>query len=332
LIELATIPYAQNPQLWDSLLAGDPVQYPLGYPSDQVYSAAYAADWSYEDVSMLVYDRELPLAGLQVSLATGPEGQRALNFYGRPIFLRLNGKVDRLILEKAQKRLAEALLELHAAQGKPVINILEMTEDGAVSDFTVALLAEGAVAAPVYKQIIDLSLPEAELRRDQRKSYKSLITWGEKNLALQVYDSASMTPDIIERFRQLHIAVAGRETRSKESWDLQYRQVKQGEAFIIFGVLDNALVTAGLFLHSPSFCYYGVSASIREMFDKPLSHAVIWRAVMEAKKRGCQFMELGDLVHLYTDGYAEKEKNISMFKRGFGGKARLQLQISLPAR
>ena len=63
------------------------------------------------------------------------------------------------------------------------------------------------------------------------------------------------------------------------------------------------------------------------MFDKPLSHAILWRSVLEAKRRGCRNYEMGDLVDLYPQGYSEKEKNIADFKRSFGGKAHVYLRI-----
>jgi hypothetical protein len=330
LITLETIPYSQNPQAWDRLLASDPVQYPLGYPDDQLYSRAYAANWTYRDHSMIVLDNDIPLAGLQVTLATSPDGKNRIDFYTRPILLRRNGQIDRLSLEKAEKLLADAFLKFHESAGRPPVTILEMADDGCLSDFAVTLLREGAVATPIYKQVIELTHPESELKRDLRKSYKSLITWGEKNLGLEIYDSGNINPGVVEEFRQLHIATAGRETRSEETWKLQYQQIKDGHAYAILGRLEKKLVTAGLFLHSPLFCYYGVSASIREMFDKPLSHAIIWTGILEAKKRGCRLFEMGDLAHLYPQGYDDKEKNIALFKRGFGGKARVMLSIGFP--
>ena len=50
----------------------------------------------------------------------------------------------------------------------------------------------------------------------------------------------------------LHINVAGKETRSINTWDKQFEMINKGEAFLVLGEYDNELVTGGLFLYSNS--------------------------------------------------------------------------------
>lgn len=330
MITLETIPYSKNPELWDQLLANDPVQYPLGYPSDQAYSIAYAENWKYSDISFIVHDDGVPLAGLQLSKSVGPDGQAALDFLGRAAMLRFNKSIPVLTLEKAEKLLAEECLKVRASEGHAPLKFLEMAENGRLSDFAVALLRGGAIGQPSYRQIIDLTHDGNILKQGVRKSYKSLLSWGDQNLSPIIYDAANITLEVMESFRQLHIKVAGRETRSAASWDLQYRQVVNNEAFLILGTFEDELVTGAIFLNSPLFCYYGVGASLREMQDKPLSHAIIWAGILHAKKLGCTKFEMGILHYLY-DGFGEKERNIALFKRGFGGDTRMMLEIGFSA-
>jgi hypothetical protein len=325
-INVISASYAKSPKLWDELLSSDPVQYPLGFPLDQEYCRAYAPDVAYRDLSMFAAVEGRPVAGLQIT-AHRAEGADEVDFYGRPAFLRLNSGVDRATRKSAQEALANAFKGQYQALDSPSLNFLEVSDHGCLSEFSVSLLDEQFSATPVYKQVIDLTKDEEELRRAVRKSNKPHINWGDKNLSILTYDHSNVTPEIIEQFRQLHIAVAGKETRSSKSWDLQYKQIMENQAFLITGYLEDQLVTAALFLHSPQYCYYGVSVSIREMFDKPLSHAILWRSVLEAKRRGCRNYEMGDLVDLYPQGYSEKEKNIADFKRSFGGKAHVYLRI-----
>jgi|SRR5712664_2940700 len=325
-ITIKPVSYATGPELWDGLLQSDSLQYPLGSPLDQEYSRAYAPDISYRDLSMIAMVEDHPVAGLQI---TGHEavGLQKLDFYGRPAFLRLNGNVNKTTREDAQKALANAFTKMYEDLTTPSLHFLEMSDRGCLSGFSECLLDEGFSASPSYKQVIDLTKSEEEIRRAVRRRYKPHINWGEKNLSLVIYDHSNITAEIFEQFRLLHVAVAGRETRSAESWQVQLRQIMENQAFAITGRLGEQLVTAALFLHSPIYCYYGVGASIREMFDKPLSHAVIWRSILEAKRRGCRFYEMGELVDLYSDAFTEKEKNIADFKRGFGGGAQVQLRI-----
>jgi hypothetical protein len=329
LITVSPVSYAGNPELWDALLRRDPLQYPLAFPLDQEYSRAYAPHISYQDMSMIARVGDQPVAGLQITSHSPPDGPEHIDFYGRPALLRTSREAGAETTGKAERMLAEEFCNLRQSLNSPAFNYLEMCPQGRLSEFAVFLLKSGCAAAPVYKQIIDLQCDEDNLRKDIRKSYRSLINWGEKNLSITVHDHRNTSPEIIEDFRQLHMAVAGKETRSPETWHLQYRQITENEAFLITGRLDGQLVTAALFLHSPSYCYYGVSASLREMFDKPLSHAVLWRSILEAKRRGCRLYEMGDLAHLYPQGYSDKEKNIAVFKRGFGGVALVHLRIGM---
>jgi len=51
---------------------------------------------------------------------------------------------------------------------------------------------------------------------------------GEKNLSITTHDQHNITAEVVEQFRQLHIGVAGRETRSAATWRLQYQQILTG--------------------------------------------------------------------------------------------------------
>jgi hypothetical protein len=316
-IELLTdVPYMTHSALWDELLCNDPVQYPLGFPLDQEYSRTYAPNKSFRDVSLIAMMSGRPVAGLQIT-----QSAPSTDFFGRPALLRVNATVSPDNREKAEKLLAEEVLKNHDS-----LDYLELCQAGSLSAFAVRLLKEDFIGTPAYSQILDLSQDEDVLRRNIRKSYRSLINWGDKNLDIKVHDG-STAGTAIEEFRRLHIAVAGRETRPAESWSVQHRQIEAGQAFLITGEMDGKLVTGALFLLSSLYCYYGVGASVREMFDKPLSHAILWHSVLEAKQRGCRLYEMGEMSDLYQAGYSEKERNIAVFKRGFGGSVHLRLRI-----
>jgi len=180
-----------------------------------------------------------------------------------------------------------------------------------------------------FTQVIDLSGSEEELRARVRKSYKSLINWGEKNLSLTLRDQNSARVEDMEAFRLLHIEVAGLETRTPQTWKIQMKMIQENEAFLVLGYWDNALVTAAIFIHSPRYCYYGASASKRELFEKPLTHAVIWKAILHAKEIGCRWFEVGEqLFPAQTNSeLSPKEQKISAFKKGFGGSTCIRTDI-----
>ena len=204
--------------------------------------------------------------------------------------------------------------------------------NGELSILSRHLLRKGAKLIPVLSQVIDLSQDKATLKQQIRKSYNSLINWGLRELNPKIFDSLNITWGKIDAFRQLHIREAGRETRSKKSWQRQLEMVKAGEAFVVMGFLEEQLVTAGFFLHSKTNCYYGSSASRRDMFNKPLFHSLMWTGILHAKKIGCCWFEVGEQIYPnYPQEplHSNKELGISEFKAGFGGKTRILLDFKL---
>ena len=204
--------------------------------------------------------------------------------------------------------------------------------NGEISFITKKLLNIGAVINPILSNVIDLLVDENILKRNVRKSYKSLINWGTKELRPEVYDSNNISWEIMESFRKLHIREAGRETRSVETWKKQYKMIKKGDAFIVMGHYEKKLVSAGLFILDNNFCYYGVSASRRDLFDKPLFHGLMWAAMINAKKIGCKWFETGDQYYPRHPIYSlpnDKELGISRFKAGFGDSTKIFLDIKL---
>jgi len=204
--------------------------------------------------------------------------------------------------------------------------------DGALSTLGQHLVRCGASERPHYSKVIDLRKAENELWQDLRKSYSSLINWGLRELQPSVLDSASLTWEQMQAFRELHIAEAGRETRSEASWRRQLDLVQAGEAFVVFGLWQSEVVSAGLFIHSQAVCYYGVSVSRRDLFEKPMFHAVMWRAILHAKALGCRWFEVGQQVAAKSrqdPRPSKKELGISEFKAGFGGRVHTFLDLEL---
>ncbi len=208
----------------------------------------------------------------------------------------------------------------------------DFLKDGELSFLSKHLLKKGATVSPIFSQVIDLDDERATKKASVRKSYASLINWGNRELQPMIYDASDISWDVMNQFRQLHIREAGTETRSEESWRRQLDMVLAGEAFVVFGRQGVDVVSAGFFSVSINHCCYGSSASRRDLFNKPLFHALMWTALLHAKKLGCRWFEMGERVftnHPFTSPPSEKELGISQFKAGFGGETRTYLNIEL---
>lgn len=186
-----------------------------------------------------------------------------------------------------------------------------------VSDMHYELVKKGSVAKLRYDLFVDLSMDMDKIKNRFRKSYKSLIN---KGLALwRIGILENDQPLIWEEFRQLHIKVTGRETRTRETWAVHYLAILQGMAFLIYLRNDlDEMIGGGLFIHSKQECFYGVGAYDRSLFDKPIGHVVQFAAIEVMKKRGLQWYKVGTR-SFKTDIPTPSEKEISVteFKEGF---------------
>ena len=78
---------------------------------------------------------------------------------------------------------------------------------------------------PSTTRIIDLGQSEVDLKRAIRKSYHSLINWGLNSMEIEIHDNSNIKWKTIERFRDLHINEAKRETRSIDTWNKQFEAI-----------------------------------------------------------------------------------------------------------
>ena len=147
---------------------------------------------------------------------------------------------------------------------------------------------------------------------------------------INVIDAEQVNENHLKQFRDLHVKASGRVTRSASSWKCQLDLVRNREAFIVFGRIEGELISAALFLHSKDYCYYGVSASRRELFDRPISHCLLWQAILHAQELKCvSFDFAGQNFPSESPAPSEKLMKISKFKRGFGGSTMMQLDLAL---
>ena len=172
------------------------------------------------------------------------------------------------------------------------------------------------------RRLINLSLDKSVLKSMIRKSYRSLINKGSRELVPEIYHSSNISQSFIEDFRELHIREAGRETRSRSTWPQQLEAVKNNHAFCIGSYNNGVLISAGYFITSDKHCYYGVSASRRDMFSQPVFHSLLWSSILYAKSCGLSIFEIDSNSLSFSSNLSltDKEDGIRLFKSGFGGK------------
>ena len=222
--------------------------------------------------------------------------------------------------KKLKKRLERQIVDIVLLLAEKLkikkINFLECSP--VVSGWHLLWLERSSRDFLTYQLAIDLNQTIEEIRLDFRKSYKPLVNKALREWKVDVCRSDD--EKIFEEFKLLHIKEAGRQTRSDESWNIQRNQIMNNEAFLVTVRDEKDLIGGGFFTHTKDIGMYSVAAYNRNLFDKPIGHAVQMIAIERLKEIGCSSYQLGQKsTHLSSSNVTDKELSISHFKEGFAG-------------
>ncbi len=264
----------------------------------------------YVDRGFAIVQSEAPMA----MVLCGVSGA-SLDYFGMParIFLR-SGLTSDLIestIAAAFKKIDDILKD-HCLESATVA---DFDSGGQLSAVGKQCVNRGATAAVHIGGTCDLRGGETALRRGLRKSYRSLINWGERNLNMEFVGRQNADKSLFRQYQELHKAVAGRSTRSQESWDVMFEWIAGGGGELALGYLKSGELVAGtLVVDGADVASYASGAYDRNRFDKPISHWPLWLAINRSAERGRTTFDLGELPIAPED---RKEADIGFFKRGF---------------
>lgn len=322
----------QFDELWTDLRRRSNCWSALYTSLDLEYQSHYPDTWQPEDHSFLIADQAGPISGVLLSFKSLTENLVEVSGYGRPILYLQDRDVNGIRMISARRAVEDELRRIFddPRVGAAIYRSWENYLDPVAS----FLMERGAHSVPVYFQVVDLRLTESELHSRLRKRYKGLINNGLREFKVSVVDSTNLSREVFDEFRSLHRKAAGRVTRSLASWEVNFKILQAGEAFLVTARLEGRLVSCSFFDVACGNSCYRISASDRDLFDRPVNHCVMWTGLLEAKRRGASFMELGHIL-FPTQPYfcgsvspeidnpvrcpTPKEVGISTFKRGFGG-------------
>lgn len=159
----------------------------------------------------------------------------------------------------------------------------------------------------------------ARIRRTNRYSIQKADGLWRHKLICKVNSTREEIEQTFEAFRDLHIEVAGRETRSIETWNLQRDAVTNNDDFVIllFDSMDK-LIGASLYTTTGTEGSYAVAAYDRSLFDQPVGHISQWLAILHMKELGIKWYHVG--TRFYEKDWnepTEKEVAIGHFKEGW---------------
>jgi hypothetical protein len=165
-----------------------------------------------------------------------------------------------------------------------------------------------------YLQIPSLTCVVDPFDIHMSKGHKSAVTKANKYLNYSVVKTT-------EQFMKDYFEVAGKRTRPKRTFELLEEWISKG-----FGTLLRAEYygkTAGYtyIIHHENYAYYFMSCVFEQYKQFNVSHFLQSKAFEILREKGIHTYGLGEqcynsLLHQPS----EKEMNISLFKRGFGGE------------
>lgn len=317
---IQTILRKDNRNIWDIALQSMAYT-PIAYSGSLVdYQNAY---WTYHsdgymDLSMIILHNDKPCALWTISIKLS-DGQYKLGSLGdsllQPIFISDTPLKTRKNITSA---CINAAIKIGKELGQTIIEsqTLFLAKLG-LGEWHQKIIQHNASVSVLHDLYLDLKPELTSLKSNFRKSYKSLISSGEKLWNVGVLDKQD--DDTWAEYRLLHLDVAGRETRSIESWNKQHDAIKKQEAFLVY-LRDEkqVMVGGGLFHFTKDEGLYATGAYNRNFFSKPLGHVVQFRAIQELKARGVSWYKIGYLP-LASDipQPTAKEISIGEFKQGF---------------
>lgn len=310
---------SENAAAWRQASAAVPYL-PVAYSESMIdYQLAYfrGAGQSIRDLSLALFHDRQPCGIWPLCLREGtdePVGSNGASILP-PLFVRgLPQKSEKALTKACLRFLGTALASLQGRRWSSVESFLDRPGISAWQD---QALQQGATAQLRHDLFADLSPSFAEIKSSFRKSYKSLITSGTRHWRVSLLDTANA--EVWDEFRSLHQTVAGRVTRSAESWGLQHRAIAGGDAFLVCLRDDGGrMVGGGLFHLTAHEAVYAVGAYDRSLFDKPLGHVVQYHAIEEMKRRGLRWYLIGARPYPADEPTpTAKELSIAEFKQGF---------------
>ena len=283
----------------------------------------------YQDRSIILLEKNVEVIGVRITKKLIDKNISVFSYYQLPVIFLENKSVDYKLRKKAFLILKDYLEDLFHEVESWEWEHLDYIFNRELSILSNYFLIEKQ-AKPIVNatRVLDLNLDEEKIFKNYSKGFKYNIKWGIKNLNSKIITGDDFDNKLLKEFIELHFNAAGRKTRSKNSWEILKNIVNEDKGFVSIALINHSLVSASFFSMSERHCFYGVSASNRDMFEKPISHIVLWNAIKYAKKSGCEVFELGGLSFPFNvPTPSKKEMNISFFKKNFGNKTNVYLKL-----
>lgn len=302
-----------------------PLQYKSGFLN---YQEKYFKDVyeDYRDISMVLYRGGRPVGIWPICIFI-KEGKLQFGTAGTTLMGPLLPALSKAEGQRAViENCLQALFTVLDENGGGAIICNETILDKGASQWIRKLMEHGGKEEYIRWQLfVDLSLPQEEVQSRIRRTNRYSVAKGYDTYDIEIYDENTRNlDDVFDEFHAMHREVAGRETRSMDTWIAQEKIVRDsssaiGRSFLIF-IRDkgtNALAGAALFDSTPQTGLYCVAAYDRLRFSKPVGHIVQAVAMEQMKSMGIRWYEIGERAYPGDNDAYDKLVDIGHYKEGF---------------
>ncbi|MDO6524964.1 hypothetical protein [Motilimonas sp. 1_MG-2023] len=278
----------------------------------------------------VIYQANTAIAIWPINLITTEHGMKLLSnsgpilpphFLSPEVSIKNSKKIAKLCLYWATK-----VAEFNHIQKLQTVNFSNFT---ATPHWELAWMSHGATISSHYENIVDLTMAPNEYKKHLSKGATADI---KRSLKLWRFEHINnMSIEQRDMFCALHYKVAGKVTRSPESWESQRQLINQGVSFAVFAFSEKEqLIGAAQFIYSHDFATYAFGAYDRSLFHLPIAHGAQQLAIDYLQQRGIRSYLLGQRFFVgETPPPTAKECSIGQFKSSFANSYGLKHTFTL---
>lgn len=296
--------------------------------------AYYASMWSYYEAATNTTPRDLSLVevdgnGLPAFGFLGGSDTSGVSFFGTPAIAEFADLGPGMRQDRLGREVAEEIIRDLNRVRASTLTVRVLSRSSVLAGFDHVLLSAGAKTQLQFSAEVDLTLPEERIWSSLRSRYRSLINRGRKTFEVDIVSAERPEKSVFDSYRALHREVAGKQTRSDESWDEMYRRLVHDEALLLVARLEDRPVAATFVTKFGGLAVYASGAYVRDLGNFPVSHWPMYASMLAAKQAGCSRFIIGAGYFDASVETPEKLQSIANFKRGFATEILMHRQYVL---
>lgn len=167
---------------------------------------------------------------------------------------------------------------------------------------------------------LNIEPSEEELLREMRKTTRYLIRQVQKNSEIEIYQNSNL--NALEIFNRLYREIANRHRFIPFSFEYLKNEFlafnSDNQISIFLGKYKKEIVSGAIFIFWQNIGFYHHGASSSKYSKTPVSYLLLWEAIKEAKKRGCQKFNFWGIAPTISN-LRHPWAGLTFFKMGFGG-------------